>query len=63
MNVENFDKKIIGYQLNPIYETTKDSVATRAFILCNFCGNAISTNNGPKYNSVCFDCLDKITQK
>lgn len=50
----------IGYTLEPIYATKRGYVTTQAFILCSSCGGAISSNGGPKYNSVCLKCIDKL---
>ena len=50
----------IGYTLEPIYATKRGYVTTQAFILCSSCGGAISSNGGPKYNSVCLKCIEQL---
>jgi len=50
----------IGYELQPIYATRRGHVATAAFILCSSCGGAVSSSGGPRYNSLCLKCLDKL---
>lgn len=52
------DRAVIGYTLEPIYETQKGTIVTQAFILCNGCGEAISPNSGPRYNAVCLKCVE-----
>jgi hypothetical protein len=54
------DREPIGYTLEPIYATRKGFVATAAFILCNSCGGAISSNGGPRYNAICLKCLGHL---
>lgn len=54
------ERKIIGYILEPIYETPKGSIATHAFILCTSCGGAVSGHGGPRYNALCLNCIDKL---
>jgi len=54
------DREVIGYTLEPIYKTPKGFVVTQAFILCSSCGSAISPTGGPRYNSLCLKCLDKL---
>lgn len=54
------DREPIGYELQPIYAPRKGMVVTQAFILCSSCGGAISSNGGPRYNSLCLKCLDKL---
>lgn len=54
------ERKIIGYTLEPIYETPKGYITTHAFILCSSCGSAISSSGGPRYNSLCLKCVDKL---
>ena len=54
------DRPPIGYTLEPIYEPRRGFVATAAFILCSSCGGAISSMGGPRYNSLCLKCLDKL---
>jgi hypothetical protein len=56
----NEERKVIGYTLEPIYETPRGYVVTQAFILCTSCGSAISSNGGPKYNSVCLKCIEQL---
>jgi hypothetical protein len=50
----------IGYTLEPIYATKRGYITTQAFILCTSCGGAISSNGGPRYNSLCLKCIDKL---
>lgn len=50
----------IGYELEPIYAPRPGYVTTQAFILCTSCGSAISSSGGPRYNSLCLKCLDKL---
>ena len=50
----------IGYTLKPIYATKRGTVVTQAFILCSSCGGAISGTGGPRYNSLCLKCVDKL---
>ena len=50
----------IGYTLEPIYATKRGTVVTQAFILCSSCNGAISSNGGPKYNSVCLKCIEQL---
>lgn len=47
--------KILGYYRNgdPIYETPRGTVATRATILCCVCEAIIKTDSGPSYGAVC----------
>ena len=54
------ERRVIGYTLEPIYETPPGFIATHAFILCTSCGSAISGSGGPRYNSLCLKCLDKL---
>ena len=54
------ERKVLGYTLEPIYETPPGYITTHAFILCSSCGSAISASGGPKYNAVCLKCLDKL---
>jgi hypothetical protein len=54
------EREVIGYTLEPIYKPKRDSVVTQAFILCSSCGGAISSNGGPRYNSLCLKCIDKL---
>ena len=50
----------IGYTLEPIYAPRSGYVTTQAFILCSSCGGAISSSGGPRYNSLCLKCIDKL---
>jgi hypothetical protein len=50
----------IGYTLEPIYATKRGTVVTQAFILCTSCGSAISGTGGPRYNSVCLKCIERL---
>ena len=54
------DREPIGYTLEPIYAPRPGYVTTQAFILCSSCGGAISSSGGPRYNSLCLKCLDKL---
>lgn len=54
------ERKVLGYTLEPIYETPPGYITTHAFILCASCGGAISASGGPKYNALCLKCLDKL---
>ena len=60
---------IIGYTLEPIYETPPGAIVTQAFILCQSCGGSVSSTSGPRYNAVClkcvehFDVISKLIQK
>jgi hypothetical protein len=56
----NEERKVIGYTLEPIYETPRGYVVTQAFILCTSCGGAISGTGGPRYNSVCLKCIEQL---
>jgi hypothetical protein len=51
------EREPIGYTLEPIYATKRGYITTQAFILCSSCGGAISSNGGPKYNSICLTCI------
>ena len=53
----------IGYTENddgysPIFNPGAGFIVTQAFILCRYCGGAISPVMGPKYNAVCLSCYD-----
>ena len=50
----------IGYTLEPIYAPRRGTVVTQAFILCSSCGGAVSSTGGPRYNSLCLKCIDKL---
>jgi len=54
------ERKIIGYTLEPIYETPKGAIVTHAFILCTSCGGAVSCHGGPCINALCLNCIDKL---
>ena len=54
------DREPIGYQLEPIYAPRRGQIATAAFILCRSCGSAISAHGGPRYNSLCLRCVEKL---
>ena len=54
------ERKVIGYTLEPIYETQPGYITTQAFILCSSCGGAVSSNGGPRYNALCLKCIDKL---
>lgn len=60
VTVEPEEREPIGYTLEPIYPTKRGTVVTQAFILCSSCGGAISSNGGPRYNSVCLKCVDQL---
>ena len=58
------DRKQIGWiereeGYYKLYEPPKDSIVTRAFVLCKYCNTTIATCMGPKYDAVCFDCYEK----
>ena len=50
----------IGFTLEPIYALKKGYVATAAFILCSSCNGPISSHGGPRYNSLCLKCIEKL---
>ncbi len=54
------DREPIGYELRPIYAPRRGTVVTQAFILCSSCGGAVSSTGGPRYNSLCLRCIDKL---
>ena len=54
------EQQILGYTLEPIYETPRGYITTHAFILCASCGSAISSSGGPKYNAVCLKCIEQL---
>lgn len=54
------DRKIIGYTLEPIYETARGAIVTQAFIMCHSCGSAVSSNGGPRYNAICVKCAEHL---
>ena len=54
------DRRVIGYTLEPIYETPAGVIATHAFVLCSSCGSAISGSGGPRYNALCLKCVEKL---
>ena len=54
------DREPIGYELQPIYAPRRGTVVTQAFILCSSCGSAISPTGGPRYNSLCLKCINKL---
>jgi hypothetical protein len=54
------DREPIGYELQPIYAPRRGTVVTQAFILCSSCGGAVAPNGGPRYNSLCLKCIDKL---
>ena len=54
------DRNIIGYTLEPIYETARGAVVTQAFIMCHSCDAAISVNGGPRYNAICVKCAEHL---
>ena len=54
------ERKIIGYTLEPIYETPRGMITTHAFVLCSSCGGAVSASGGPRYNALCLKCVDKL---
>lgn len=53
-------RAIIGYALEPIYETKRGMIVTQAFILCHSCGGAVSSTGGPRYNTVCLKCAEHL---
>jgi hypothetical protein len=56
----NEEPKVIGYTLEPIYETPRGMIVTQAFILCASCGGAVSATGGPRYNTLCLKCIDQL---
>ena len=54
------DRAVIGYTLEPIYETNRGMIVTQAFILCHSCGDAVSSTGGPRYNTVCLKCAEHL---
>lgn len=54
------ERRVLGYTLEPIYETPPGSITTHAFILCASCRSAISGSGGPRYNAVCLKCVDQL---
>lgn len=38
-------------------------IYTQAFILCRECNKAIRPQGGPRYNSVCLECYEKIQKE
>ena len=54
------ERAVIGYTLEPIYETKRGMLTTQAFILCASCGGAVSANGGPRYNSLCLKCIEQL---
>jgi hypothetical protein len=54
------DRKVIGYTLEPIYETPRGYIVTQAFISCASCGSAISSTGGPRYHSICLKCIERL---
>jgi len=58
------EQELIGYieresGFDPLYAPPKGSIVTQAFILCKYCGCAISPCMGPKYDAVCVTCYEK----
>ncbi len=57
---------VIGYteREDGVWETIEEPkpgyIVTMAFILCRECKGAISSVGGPRYNSVCLKCYEKI---
>ena len=58
--IEAEERDPIGYTLDPIYAARPGSVVTQAFIMCSTCGDAISSNGGPRYHSVCLKCIEQL---
>ena len=54
------DRNIIGYTLEPIYETARGAVATHDDIMCRSCDADISVTGGPRYNSICVKCAEHL---
>ena len=54
------ERRVLGYTLEPIYETPPGYITTHAFILCSSCKGAISASGGPRYNAVCLKCVEKL---
>ena len=53
-------RPVIGYTLEPIYQTPQGQIVTHAFVLCASCGSAISSHGGPRYNAVCLKCIERL---
>lgn len=53
------ERKQIGWQLRPIYETKRGMITTQAFILCCQCGGAISGTGGPMHDAYCMKCVPR----
>ena len=53
-------RRIIGYRLEPMYETPRGAMTTRAFVLCSSCRGVISTTRGPLDRCLCLKCIDKL---
>ncbi len=54
------ERKVLGYTLEPIYESRPGAIVTHGFILCSSCRSAISGSGGPQYNALCLKCVDKL---
>jgi len=54
------ERKVLGYTLEPIYESQPGAIVTHGFILCSSCRSAISGSGGPKYNAICLKCVDQL---
>ena len=54
------ERQVIGYTLEPIYETPRGAITTQAFVLCSSCGSAISGSGGPRYKALCLKCVEKL---
>lgn len=56
----NEEQEVIGYTLEPIYKTPRGMIVTQAFIHCTSCKSAISGTGGPRYNSICLKCIERL---
>lgn len=64
--ISNMD--ILGYtrREDGVWETIEPAkhgyIYTQAFILCSQCNKAIRPQGGPRYNSYCLDCYEKVRE-
>ena len=60
----NETRKLIGYTereegFYPLYEPSRGSIVTRAFITCKYCNDVVYHSMGPRSDAVCLTCYDK----
>ena len=48
-----------GDKKQPIYAPMPGQLVTQAFIHCSQCGDAVSSNMGPRRDAWCIPCTDK----